>query len=379
MAAWAERLLDPRRGLLRDGASSWTTLPSTRKRSPPLSAGTGPELVTLGTNVGPAAARNAGLSRVTTCYVGFVDSDVEVSASDLLELTRHFADPEVVVVEPRVVGLSRSSRPRWFERYDEAASSLTLGSVPARVQPGGTVAWLPSACLVARTDRIDSAFDPDLRVGEDVDFVWRVNDAGGLVRYEPAVTARHDTRSTLRGWLGRKAFYGSGSAVLALRHGERLAPAVLSPAYALAAAALLMRLRWSPVLAGLAVASSTRSVRRALPDCEGRTAVASRIALRGLGWSVRQEAASLLRHWWPVAAGGALVSAHVRRAVVSALLVDAVLAAADQPAATSGGLSPAAFLAGRRLDDLAYGAGLWWGAIRIRSGRALLPRRPRRP
>jgi hypothetical protein len=31
---------------------------------------------------------------------------------------------------------------------------------------------------------------------------------------------------------------------------------------------------------------------------------------------------------------------------------------------------------GRRLDDLAYGAGLWWGSLKARSFRALVPRLP---
>jgi hypothetical protein len=36
-------------------------------------------------------------------------------------------------------------------------------------------------------------------------------------------------------------------------------------------------------------------------------------------------------------------------------------------------------LAGRRLDDLAYGAGLWWGALKARSPRVLMPRSPGQP
>jgi len=39
-------------------------------------------------------------------------------------------------------------------------------------------------------------------------------------------------------------------------------------------------------------------------------------------------------------------------------------------------VGPVRFIVARRLDDLAYGAGLWWGALRSRSPRALLPARP---
>ena len=38
------------------------------------------------------------------------------------------------------------------------------------------------------------------------------------------------------------------------------------------------------------------------------------------------------------------------------------------------GVSLPTALAGRRLDDLAYGAGLWWGAFRRRSPRCLAVR-----
>lgn len=65
----------------------------------------------------------------------------------------------------------------------------------------------------------------------------------------------------------------------------------------------------------------------------------------------------------------------MRRALVSALLVDAGVQLAEQRF-TPAPLNPLAVLAGRRLDDLAYGAGLWWGAIRARSARVLVPRRP---
>jgi hypothetical protein len=42
-------------------------------------------------------------------------------------------------------------------------------------------------------------------------------------------------------------------------------------------------------------------------------------------------------------------------------------------------VGPVRHLAARRLDDLAYGAGLWAGAVRARSVAALLPTRPPRP
>jgi mycofactocin system glycosyltransferase len=329
-------------------------------------------LIPLDHNVGPAAARNAGFSQVRTPYVAFIDSDVEVRTEALLDLLRHFADPAVVLAGPRVVGRTRRARPRWFERYESRDSSLTLGTRSGSVRPGASVAWLPSACLVGRTSSLGEGFDARMRVGEDVDLVWRLTDAGHRVRYDADVEARHDTRSTVRRWLARKAFYGSGSAALAARHGSHVAPAVLSPAYALAAAALLAGQRVAFPLTIAALMRGHRAVAAALPDDAGRASVAAGIAARGFGWTVRQEAALLLRHWWPATVVGASFSRRVRRAVVGALITDLVVVlreTVDLPLSDLPG-----HLAARRLDDLAYGTGLWWGVMRSLDLGALRPR-----
>jgi mycofactocin system glycosyltransferase len=323
----------------------------------------------LDTNVGPAGARNTGLAQVRTPFVAFVDSDVTVTAEVLLSLVRHFADPDVALVAPMVASRSRSTRPRWFERYDEVSSSLALGHVGCSVRPGAAVAWLPSACLVGRAEALSDGFDVAMRVGEDVDLVWRLTDAGAVVRYDPTHTAWHDTRTTLRSWLGRKFVYGTGGAALAERHGDKCATAVLRPVVAVGAAALLMRRWWSLPVAFGCVLHGARAVERALPVMAGRRGLAGRLAVRGLGWAVRQESALVLRHWWPPAAALCLVSRHARRVAVSALLVDTVVSHAG-----SRGVPAHLAAAGRRLDDAAYGAGLWAGSFRNRTSAALRTR-----
>jgi mycofactocin glycosyltransferase len=337
----------------------------------------GADVVPLETNLGPAGARNAGLARVTTPFVAFVDSDVEATAAALLRLSRHLTDPRVALVGPRVAGHVRREHPRWFERYDAAASSLSLGRRPYTVRPGAGVAWLPSACLVGRTGLLGAGFDTELRVGEDVDLVWRLVEAGHRVRYEPGVRVRHDVRPTIRGWLGRKVLYGSGGAQLAQRHGSRVAPAVLSPTLAVAGTAVLLRRRWSAPVAGVALAHAAVAVVRVLPGDvarRDRAKVAGVLAVRGLGWAVRQEAALLLRHWWP-ATLLALPIPAVRRAVATALVVDTVVALTES---RDEALDLPTLVVGRRLDDGAYGLGLWLGALRARSAGALRPRRPGR-
>ncbi|QWC84473.1 mycofactocin biosynthesis glycosyltransferase MftF [Nocardioidaceae bacterium] len=338
----------------------------------------GAELVVLADNVGPAGARNAGLARVRTPLVAFVDSDVVASAEVLLQLTRQLADPSVALVGPRVVGRTTRADPRWFEPYDAAASSLDLGRRPGSVSSGAAVGWLPSACLVGEVARLGDGFDTRLRVGEDVDLVWRLTAAGNRVRYDPGCVVHHDVRPTLTGWLGRKVVYGSGGAELARRHPGQLAPAVLSPSMAVAGLALLSRRRWGLAVAGATVAHAAVSVDRALPrevpqPTRARASVA--LALQGAGWAVRQESSLLVRHWSPVSAV-LLASRPGRRVMASALVIDGLVACYER---RHTGLDVATLLVGRRLDDAAYGAGLWWGAWRARSLAALLPRRPSRP
>ncbi len=320
----------------------------------------------LPVNRGPAAARNAGLDQVRTPLVAFVDSDVQVTAADLLALARHLHDARVALVAPRVRGLSRRSRPRWHERYDAAASSLDVGPRPGVVRPGSSVPWLPSACLVGRVAPLAGGFDATMLVGEDVDLVWRLHQAGHQVRYDPGVVARHDTPQTVRRWLGRKYVYGTGAAPLALRHPDAVTAAVMTPGVATAAALLLTRRRWAVPFAALLLLPLHRRVRRALPDSG---TLATTLTVRSLVWGLRQEAGLLLRHWWPLTLLALPFSRALRRAVLVAWAVDAMAALHDRPDLSLSGATLT-----RRLDDAAYGAGVWVGCLRARSARALLPR-----
>ncbi|MFI5624799.1 mycofactocin biosynthesis glycosyltransferase MftF [Nocardioides sp. NPDC051685] len=330
-------------------------------------------LLALADNRGPAGARNAGLARVTTPYVAFVDSDVAADPKMLTQLAGHLADPRVALAGPLVRGYTDKARPSWFERHDVAASSLSLGTRACSVRPGAAVGWLPSACLVARTTTLREVggFARDLRVGEDVDLVWRLVEAGYVVRYQPDLEALHEVRGTVRGWLGRKLVYGTGGAELGRRHGDAIAPAILSPAMAAAGAAILAGRWWSAPAALASLVWGSRAVDAALPDVPGRTGLAIRLAARGLGWSLRQESALLLRHWWPLTLVACLPSRTARRMVLAALVVDTAVAFRETD------VRPATLL-GRRLDDLAYGTGLWVGAARAGSVRCLTPRIVRR-
>ncbi|MET8468099.1 mycofactocin biosynthesis glycosyltransferase MftF [Streptomyces sp. NPDC006422] len=339
-------------------------------------------VLALPVNVGPAGARNAGLRAVRTPYVVFVDSDVVLGPDTVDVLLRHFADPAVVMAVPRVTGLAGPDSTRWLGRYENARSSLDLGRHPAAVRPGTPVSWVPSACMLVRADALRDAggFDAGMRVGEDVDLCWRLTADGARIRYEPAARVAHEHRADPAAWFRRKAEYGTGAHPLASRHPAHIAPAVLAPWSAALLVALIAQRRWSlPVAGGLAVTATVRNAER-LKGVEQPLRHAARLTALGSASALMQGAALLTRHWWPLTAAGCLVSRRVRRAAAVAALADVTLETLGRETPPTG-LDPVRYAVARRLDDLAYGSGVWLSALRGRSTAALRPRivRTRRP
>ncbi|MFD1722750.1 mycofactocin biosynthesis glycosyltransferase MftF [Amnibacterium endophyticum] len=327
----------------------------------------GARLVALPENLGPAGARNAGLAEVATPVVVFCDSDIVLDPDTVPLLLRHLADPRVAVVAPRIAGLGAS--PSWLGRYEDTRSSLDLGEHPAQVRPRSPVAWVTTACVVARREALTDGFDASLRVGEDVDLGWRLTAAGHRVRYEPAAVARHEHRERPADWFLRKAVYGSGAQGLADRHPAHIAPAVLAPWSAAFLALVAVQRRWSLAAAGVVLVGSGLRIGRRLAPLPQAPAVGLRLAATGGVSALAQGMALLLRHWWPAAVVACLVSRRARRAVLVAAVVDVALEYRRDPAH----LDPLRFALARRLDDLAYGAGVWWSALRARSTAALRP------
>ncbi len=334
-----------------------------------VAARAGAQLVVLSENIGPGGARNAGLARVTTPFVVFADSDIVLDGDTVSVLLKHFADPKVAMAVPRIVGLETPESGSWVGRYEDARSSLDLGRYPAGVRPRSPVSWASTACAVARVDALGDGFDAQMRVGEDVDLGWRLVDAGWRIRYEPAVRARHEHRTRFSDWLVRKAVYGTGAQPLAQRHPRDIAPAVLAPWSVGVVLALLAQRRWSLVLAlGISAATATR-ISHKIEKVGHPLAWGAWLTFNGVVGALAQASALMLRHWWPISVVGSLCSKRLRRAVVVAAIADVALEYRRNAAK----LDPMRFGIARRLDDLAYGAGVWAAAIRARSISALIP------
>ncbi len=284
---------------------------------------------------GPAAARNAARPFIDTELVVFLDGDVEAPEGWLEPLLAHFDDPKVGLVAPRVTG--------------EHGSPLDLGDEPARIRSGTRVSYVPGAALVVRVAAFDAVggFDPTLRFGEDVDFVWRLDEAGWRCRYEPAGAVRHAPRATFGARLQQHAGYGTSAAPLALRHPGALAPLRFNGWTAFVWAAIV---GGHPVVGGATAIGSSLALVRKLPDVPN--AASFGLAMRGHLLAARQIAAAVRRAWWPIVLVGSLVSRRVRWVAVASVVADVRAAP----------------------TDVAYGWGLWRGMLRHHTWSPIVPR-----
>lgn len=331
---------------------------------PPLRTNQRHTAIRLETNRGPAAARNAGLAEVDTALVAFIDTDVDVTDDWLEPLLGYFDDPRVALVAPRVRSTPGATH---LAHYESARSPLDLGEQPGRIAAGTRISYVPAAALLVRTDalRAIGGFDETLRTGEDVDAVWRLIEAGHRCRYEPAVVVRHRPRSTLSAWIRQRVTYGRSAATLDRRHPGTVAPLRISGWSAAVWGLVLLR---RPGAAVIVASGTVIALRRKLNDLPAGESM----RLAGLGhlYAGRQVASATTRAWWPLAALVVLFVPRSRLALAAAVLVPPVL----DWFGPRGPDELARFVALRVADDVAYGTGVWMGAIQERRLGALAPK-----
>jgi mycofactocin glycosyltransferase len=196
------------------------------------------------------------------------------------------------------------------------------------------------------------------------------------LRYEPIALVAHDHRTELRDWIARKAFYGGSAAPLSVRHPDKTSPLVIS-GWALTAWILMSLGTGIFQLASLVIAVFTgRRIAKVMRSTETSLWDVVMIAVRGLWSAALQLASALCRHYWPVALLAALLSRRCRQVVLIAAVVDGVVdwlrrrEATEDDTETIGLLT---YLLLKRVDDLAYGIGLWYGVFRERNAGALKP------
>jgi mycofactocin glycosyltransferase len=325
---------------------------------------------------GPAAARNSGLAACDTDFVAFLDSDVVPRRGWLEALLGHFCDPAVALVAPRIVGLREPDN--LMARYEAVRSSLDLGLREAPVVPYGTVSYVPSAAIICRRSMLNEVdgFDESLRAGEDVDLCWRFIEAGARLRYEPIALVGHDHRTQLREWFTRKAFYGTSAAPLSARHPGKTAPLVISGWTLLVWVLLAMGSGVGYFASTLVAAVTGRRIAKSLSSVDTEPKEVAAVAAHGLWAAFLQLASAICRHYWPIALILAVLFRRCRQVVLVVAVVDGVVdwvSRNGQVEDDQKRVGLPAYLLLKRLDDIAYGLGLWTGVVRERNLGALKP------
>jgi mycofactocin system glycosyltransferase len=348
-------------------------------------AGRGARLIRHERSRGPGAARNAALAVCATPYVAFVDSDVVLPEGAAARLLGHLADPSVGAVAPRVRGLAPASGASGtIGAYEARHSALDMGRRGGLVGPGRPVSFVPSAVLFARRGAIGSGFDAALRVGEDVDLVWRLCRAGWRVRYAADVDIFHEHRVRLRDFTADRWRYARSLGPLARRH-PGAAPAMrVSPGFVLP---WVLALAGRPRAAAASAGWATLRYRAKLTGGAGRVggvgagriggvggvgglgSVAARGAVRGLFATGQGLGHAVRRAWAPPLIAVGWRHPRVRAALVAAYvapLIEDALATRDPRTLPADG-------ALRVLSELVALAGTWEGCVRARTVRPLLP------
>lgn len=321
---------------------------------------------------GPGAARNAGIRAADTPLVAFLDSDC-IPGQDWLEpLLAHLGDPIVGAVAPRIRGLRTTGS--VLSRYQTARSPLDLGPLEGPVKPRSRVSYVSTAALLARRAALldVGGFDETLQVGEDVDLVWRMGDAGWTVRYEPAALVAHEHPRSAERMLARHLVYGTSAAPLARRHPGKLTPLRISAGSLLVWALVAGR---RPAAAMMVATGTTMLLPRKLRILRHPWRESLRIAGRSHLAAGAAITDAVMRTWLPLALLGAFRWAPTRRALVASVgasvLLDWHRRGPD--------LDPLRYGILRIADDGAYCLGVWMGCLRERTILPLLPDLTNRP
>ena len=177
------------------------------------------QLVRQERNIGQSAARNLAATIASGEILAFIDNDCVAEPDWLRSLLPYLDQPAMAIVGGRIIAPPARGAVAAFEAV---RSPLDMGAVETEVAPNAAVSYLPTCNLLVRRDVLlaHGGFDATLRVGEDVDFIWRTLRSGNRAWYVPAGRVVHDHRVRWKDWLRRRADYGSSEADLQQRYPE---------------------------------------------------------------------------------------------------------------------------------------------------------------
>jgi mycofactocin system glycosyltransferase len=269
----------------------------------------------------------------------------------------HYVAPRITCVNDRT----------FIGEFESQHSPLDLGLIPALVRQMSRVSYLPATVLVCNMQSIRAVngFDESIRMGEDVDLVWRLIEKEIDCRYVPSIECPHRTRSSMRKMLKQRYDYGTSAALLDQRHPRTASPLRAHVLLLVTAASLLMGYIYlATVLAVLTVVYFMFSLQSTSLPIKIRT----QLAWKGLTSTTRLLADAVMRAWWPLFFIASIVSLRLGAMLIFSVFIPPIVGILRKKPGY-----PIRYLVMRIFENFAYGAGVWVGALRARSLRCLLP------
>jgi mycofactocin glycosyltransferase len=332
-------------------------------------------LIPLNRNRQAPFCRNLAARQAKGDILAFIDSDCLANPDWLKELVPAFMDSGIGVVGGKVDGYSMAN---MIDRYELTNSSLNMGDRFKRSQPRDRFFYVPSCNLLVRRGLFLElgGFNEALVVGEDVDFCWRLQDAGYDLEYRPAGTIRHKHRNRLKPFCQRRFDYGTSEPLLQKKHrtrGKRFFFPIPASFFGLVAGLAMGFMVLPLMLFSLMIPVVDASSRKRLMKRQGIHIGLSRILVCVCReyLSFFLSLCSFVSRYFLVAG---LILWFVFPPVAAFLLGVHLVAGTVDYWIKKPPLNPVGFMLCFTLEQLSYQTGVWWGCLKLHCYNPLVPR-----
>jgi len=182
-------------------------------------AATYPEVRRFDTeHLGLSAARNFGAAKASGDVLAYTDDDCIADKDWLRWIARQFA------ADPTLGGAGGPNIPPPAESLGEARIAAAPGGASHVLLTDTRAEHLPGCNFAVTREAFEriGGFNPVFRsAGDDVDFCWRLLEAGYGLGFHAAAFVWHRRRSSLRAYLRQQSGYGKAEALLLPLHRAR--------------------------------------------------------------------------------------------------------------------------------------------------------------